>query len=228
MTATPVPARRPRRLRPRAAEGAGGGAGSVRARRGAGRAGVVVLAAGLGVLVGAGPAAAHVLVESVQPRGDGTSTVTFVFNHGCDGEPTEALAVTLPDGVEVVAVGQPEGWSSHVSDRTLHWHGDPVPDGQRAELTIDVRLTGEVGRAFVFPTRQECTTGSYDWADTEPTGEHPAPTFVATAATLGMPAAPDTAPVPTTPLLGGVLAASVAVGGIGAWGARRHRATTSR
>ncbi|GIG39287.1 DUF1775 domain-containing protein [Cellulomonas phragmiteti] len=198
-------------------------------RRHGRRAALVALVATAGVLAGASGAAAHVLIESVQPHGDGTSTVTLVFDHGCDGAPTRALTVTLPDGVEALAADQPPGWSADLTARTVGWHGTPVPDGQRAEYTLDVRVTGTVGQTFTFPTRQECTTGSYDWADTAPASEHPAPSFVATAATLSAPPpGPAAQAVPTAPLVAGVLAASAGLGVLGAWGAGRRRSAGPR
>lgn len=194
------------------------------------RRGLVALAVGALVVLPALPAAAHVLIETVQPHGDGTSTLTFTFDHGCDGEPTDALRVTLPDGVEALAAGQPDGWVSDVEDGTVSWAGEPVPDGERAAFTLDVRVTGEIGQAFVFPTVQECPSGaSYAWTDTDPSGAHPAPTFVATAASLApaaIPAPGGASPTPTGPLVAAVVLGSVVVGVAGGWSARRHARRT--
>ena len=188
---------------------------------------LVVLALAAGALAAtAGPAAAHVLIETVEPRGDGTTTITFTFDHGCDGEPTSALRVTMPDGVEALGAGQPDGWEAELDPGAVSWAGEPVPDGERAAFTLDVRVTGEVGQAYVFPAVQECPSGaSYDWTDTDPSGAHPAPTFVATAATLSGPVAPaGGAPTPLGPLVAGVVGASAVAGVAGALGVRGRRA----
>lgn len=186
-------------------------------------------------LVPAAPAAAHVLIETVEPNGDGTSTLTFTFDHGCDGEPTDALEVTMPDGVEAVAAGQPDGWTAEVAPESVRWTGEPVADGDRAEFTLDVRVTGTVGHPFSFPTEQECAgSGSYQWTDADPSAEHPAPTFVATAATLtevpATDAPPSTTasgvPVPTAWLVVGAALLSVLVGAGGSRSVRRHRRLT--
>jgi periplasmic copper chaperone A len=181
--------------------------------------------AAAGVVLAAGPAAAHVIVETVEPRGDGTATLTLTFDHGCDGEPTDALAVTMPDGVEALAAGQPPGWTSEVSDGAVRWEGDPVPDGERAAFTVDVRVRGEVGQSFALPAEQSCPSGaSFAWTDTDPTGAHPAPTFVATAATLAVPTVrrgpAEPAPMSLGPLVGVVVGVSVVTGAGGAWAAR--------
>ncbi len=191
---------------------------------------VVLAAVGAGTLavLTAGPAGAHVLIETVEPHGDGTSTLTFTFDHGCDGEPTDALRVTLPEGVEALAAGQPDGWTSEVTDDAVAWSGEPVPDGERAAYTLDVRVTGEVGQAFVFPAVQECPSGeSYAWTDTDPSGARPAPTFVATAASLApAPVAAGSSPTPTAPLVAAVVVGAVGVGVAGGWSARRRLRAT--
>uniref|UniRef100_UPI0005BBAF6F DUF1775 domain-containing protein n=1 Tax=Cellulosimicrobium cellulans TaxID=1710 RepID=UPI0005BBAF6F len=171
------------------------------------RALLALAAAGALALLTAAPATAHVLIETVEPRGDGTSRLTFTFDHGCDGEPTDALRVTLPAGVEALEAGQPAGWTAEVTEDAVAWAGEPVPDGERAAFTLDVRVTGEPGQAFVFPTVQECPSGaSYAWTDTDPAGARPAPTFVATAASLApAPVAAGAAPTPTGPLVGAVV-----------------------
>lgn len=184
------------------------------------------------LLVPAAPAAAHVIIESVEPRGDGTSRLTFTFDHGCEGgAPTDELRVSVPDGVDVLVAESPEGWSNESTADTVHWRGEPVPDGVRAEFILDVQVTGDVGQTFVFPTEQLCPSGgSYAWTDSEPSGARPAPRFVATTASLASesaPASPAASPIRTAPLSAGVVLASVAVGALGAWAVRRHHRTTS-
>ncbi|MCB7135610.1 DUF1775 domain-containing protein [Cellulosimicrobium marinum] len=193
------------------------------------RALAVGVLAGGAVLATVAPAAAHVLIETVEPLGDGTARITFTFDHGCDGEPTDALRVTMPAGVEALAADQPDDWTSELTPDAVAWEGEPVPDGDRAAFTVDVRATGEIGQAFVFVAEQECPSGaSYTWDDTEPSGERPAPTFVATAATLSPAAAAPVAagadPTPLAPLVAGVVGASVLAGAGGAWAVRARRA----
>ncbi|MBD8079618.1 DUF1775 domain-containing protein [Cellulosimicrobium arenosum] len=192
------------------------------------------LAAAALVLLPAVPAAAHVTVGSVEPNGDGTSRITFTFDHGCDGEATDAVRVTMPAGVEALAAGQPDGWTADVSADAVSWEGEPVPDGERAELTLDVRAEGEIGHTFVFPTEQECPSGEVlAWTDADPTGAYPAPTFVGTAATLAPASAAGAAPdapaggtsTPLGPLAVGVVVLAVAAGAAGGWAARRRAST---
>ncbi|GAA1979463.1 hypothetical protein GCM10009718_15320 [Isoptericola halotolerans] len=180
------------------------------------------------MLAPAGPAAAHVIVDRAEPHGDGTAAVTFTFDHGCDGSPTDAVRITLPDGVEALAAGAPDGWSAEVTSDQVRWEGEPIPDGEVTELTVDVEMVGTPGQSFVFPAVQECTSGDgYAWADTDPSGAYPAPTLVATATVLAASPAPVAPPsVPLGPLAAVLVAVSAVAGGVGAWGAARHRRRT--
>jgi hypothetical protein len=97
-----------------------------------------------------------VLIETVEPNGDGTATLTFTFDHGCEGEPTDTMDVSMPDGVEALAAGAPDGWTAELEPGSVLWTGKAVPDGDRAEFTLDVRVTGTVGQSFAFPAEQRC------------------------------------------------------------------------
>lgn len=194
-----------------------------------GRHGAASVLAGAFVALAAAPAAAHVLIESVQPNGDGSTTLTFMFDHGCAGEPTDDLHVTLPEGVVALAADQPEGWTAEVGPDAVQWSGTPVPHDVRATFVLDVRVTGEVGQSFVFPTEQGCTGGaSYSWTGTDPSSAHPAPSFVATAASLSDRAisGPGAQSLTgTAPLVAGVLLAAAGAGTLGAWEVRRRQGT---
>ncbi|MFE4466697.1 DUF1775 domain-containing protein [Oerskovia sp. NPDC056781] len=188
--------------------------------------------AALLTVTGAQVAAAHVLLETATPNGDGTTTLTFSFEHGCDGAPTTGLDVTLPAGVEAVSTVQPEGWAAEQEPGVVRWEGTPVADGTPARFELVTRVTGTAGQAFWFPTTQTCTEGSYDWVDTDPAGAHPAPSFVATTATLapqpiapgGLDATSGPAGASLAQTLAAVAAASLAAATAGAWYLARRRA----
>jgi uncharacterized protein YcnI len=176
-------------------------------RRLTGLAAAVVGGVGL-VLFGAVPARAHVLLESATPNGDGTATLTFAFDHGCDGAPTAALDMTVPDGVEPLRATGSDGWTGTVEGDRVRWSGPPVPDGVPAGVNVIVRVNGSAGQSFAFPTVQECVGGgSYEWTGTDPSSPEPAPSFVATAAVL--------APSPATTGAGTGASLPVAVGAAG-------------
>ncbi|WP_062430742.1 DUF1775 domain-containing protein [Herbidospora daliensis] len=145
----------------------------------------VALAAVVLALLPAGPALAHVLLESAQPNGDGSVTLTFSFDHGCDGTPTEALVVRVPAGSSVVSAGQPAGWRGAVKGNTVEWTGPGIADGAKAAFTVKARLSGKVGTPLLFPTTQKCGGGKgYEWIGVDDASEEPAPRLIATAAVL--------------------------------------------
>ncbi|WP_293781200.1 DUF1775 domain-containing protein [uncultured Aeromicrobium sp.] len=154
---------------------------------------VIVGALGAALTLVGASASAHVLVDAVEPEGDGSVTVTFSFDHGCDGSPTTALAVALPEGAELAddEFGAPDGWTGTEDDGTIRWSGPGIADGDVAQFTAQLRLSGAPGTTLLFPSEQECENGDgYAWTGTADDDPEPAPRFVATAATLDPALAP--------------------------------------
>lgn len=162
------------------------------------RAAVVGLAAAATVLLGS-PAAAHVEVATAQPNGDGTTTLTFGFDHSCDASPTTEMVVALPAGVTATATTQPRGWSAAIAADRVTWTGPGITTGRLAMVT---RITATPGQTLRFPALQRCADGgSYDWIDTTSDGDEPAPRLVATGAVLA--SRPEPTPVAATDQAGG-------------------------
>ncbi|MER7165679.1 DUF1775 domain-containing protein [Micromonospora sp. NPDC000207] len=159
---------------------------TVRWLRAVGAAAAGVLAC---LVVGAGPAAAHVEVTGAQPNGDGSATLTFAFDHSCDGSPTTELVVALPEGVTATDTVAPSGWSGSVTGNRVTFVG---PGLETAEVGVTARLVGRPGDTLQFPVLQRCADGgSYDWIDLTGDSDHPAPRLVATAAVLAAAAEPE-------------------------------------
>lgn len=126
-------------------------------------------------------ASAHVEVSpDTAPPGQ-TSTLTFGFHHGCDGAPTTALHITIPDGVGNATPVVQGGWTIH---RTLRPDGTPaqvtytadtpIEQGLAASVQMDVLFdTAARGKTIAFPVTQTCTTGSTVWDQTPKTGQDP-------------------------------------------------------
>lgn len=147
------------------------------------------LAVGLGTaaLVLAAPvaASAHVHVTPTSTEAGATSELGFSFSHGCDGSPTTAVEVTVPDEVSAVALIANPGWEvvSELVDgaRTVVFTADkPVPDGVRETLEVEVTLPEDAadGTVLAFPALQVCETGETLWGDLEAEAESPAPTIM--------------------------------------------------
>lgn len=73
-------------------------------------------------------AAAHVAVDSASPNGDGTTTVTLVWDHSCTPETsTSGVTVSAGPGVEFTgATSDLPGWSATVDPSTVAFSGPGV------------------------------------------------------------------------------------------------------
>lgn len=161
---------------------------------------VIGLVATALVLIGAAPAAAHILLDSAVPRGDGSVELTFTFDHSCDEAPTTSLEINLPEEAEVLDASGPDGWAATTSARRVEWSGPGIGDGAAARFTVVATLRGSIGQTLLFPAVQRCADGDgYTWDDLTESEERPAPRLVATAAVLSG----VTAPAPGEPAGGG-------------------------
>nr|MDT0657908.1 DUF1775 domain-containing protein [Micromonospora sp. DSM 115978] len=167
--------------------------------------------AALAVLWPASAASAHVLLAKAQPNGDGSTTLTFTFDHGCGEAPTNELAVTMPEGVIAGSATQPDGWTAQVTPSRVHWSGPGIGSDQVPEFSVVARISGVVGQTLWFPTDQRCEGGgSYRWIGTEPDAEEPAPSLITTGAVLAPAPAADLAGPP--PASGGAGVGQVTAG----------------
>jgi uncharacterized protein YcnI len=145
----------------------------------------------IAALIGFAPAAAaHVAVDSADPNGDGTTTVTLVWDHSCTpGTPTTGVTVSAGSGVEFTGgASDLAGWSASVDPATVAFNGPAVPTGQKAAVTVTARITANPGTTVEFPAVQYCSDQQTAWTDPDPAAEHPSPMLIATAA-IAAPAA---------------------------------------
>jgi periplasmic copper chaperone A len=126
----------------------------------------------------AAPAGAHVDAVTNAPAEPGsTITLGFTFHHGCAGAPTIALAVQMPDEVDIETVeplthGE---WEAEVDDGVIRWTGGrPVPDGQDEVFEVELTLPDLPGETLHFPTIQRCQDEQYDWIEIAVDDQDPA------------------------------------------------------
>src|SRR5690606_21911200 len=131
-----------------------------RMRRRSGRVATIVSLVVGALLATTGSARAHVDTDAqrstVEP--DGTATVQFVFDHGCEGQPTTSLRVKIPEGVRDVQPQPVEGWQTAVTPTEFSWTGGSIPDSEPAVFVATMRVTGEQGTTIWFPAVQGCPT----------------------------------------------------------------------
>jgi uncharacterized protein YcnI len=129
-------------------------------------------------LLAVGDAAAHVTLETAEAPANSTYKAVVRVPHGCEGKPTVAVRVRVPEGVIAVKPMPKPGWQlSTVKDKYQNsydyfgsqlsegvveviWSGGELPDEWYDEFVFRGRLTAfEPGTVVYFPVVQECADG---------------------------------------------------------------------
>jgi uncharacterized protein YcnI len=168
--------------------------------------------AGLGVLAGAGPAAAHVEVSADKSRA-GATDVTLTF-HGEAENPSgiKSERVVLPEGIapaDVTLVKAPAGWTFQATADGFTVGGKALASGKDAEWKVKVAKLPDGETRLSFRTVETYADGEVSrWIEIQEEGEeeseNPAPLITlkpgpstAPATTSPAPAASSAAPVPS-------------------------------
>jgi uncharacterized protein YcnI len=152
------------------------------------------------LVAAAGTASAHVSLETSEAQVSSTYKAVLRVGHGCEGSPTVAIRVQIPDGVIAVKPMPKPGWElttriepypepvKYYEDtltegvREIAWTGGSLPDAWYDEFVFRARLPdqGEGGTIY-FPVVQECEQGVHRWIEIPAEGktaddyEEPAP-----------------------------------------------------
>ena len=147
-------------------------------------------ALGAGVLLAlAAPlsASAHVGVTASTTAAGAYSVLTFSVGHGCDGSPTQTIAITIPDGIDAVTPTVNPNWTisrvtealdepiaeedgDQITERTsqiVYTATTPLAADQRDTFELSLALVGEEGDVLEFPTLQTCEVGETNWVGEE-------------------------------------------------------------
>ena len=177
-------------------------------RRTLARLGASAGAAGLLTLAVAAPASAHVTVTPSDTAAGAYTVLTFSVPHGCDGSPTTAVTIQMPEeivavtptrnayyGVEknLVKLDEPieDAHGNTITERVgqvVYTSKLPLPDGYRDTMELSLQLPDEAGKTLAFPVIQKCEKGQTGWTELAAEGqdteelEHPAPTVTITEA----------------------------------------------
>lgn len=135
-----------------------------------------------------GPAHAHITLETQEAAAGGYYTAVLRVSHGCEGSPTTAVRVQIPDGVMGVRPQPKPGWEleivresvdeaadhghSHgVNDESaeriseIRWTDGSLPDEYYDEFRLRMLLPDSPGKVVYFPTVQECEEGVHRWIE---------------------------------------------------------------
>ena len=162
------------------------------------------------LMLAASPALAHLSLETTEAPAGSTYKAVIRVGHGCEGAPTTAVRVQIPEGVIAVKPMPKPGWTLETSiaaypepvqyrDTTLTegvreitWSGGSLPDEWYDEFVFRAHLPeGQVGQIIYFPMVQECGSAVSRWIEVPAAGQHgedfekPAPSLTLTAAAGG-------------------------------------------
>ncbi|MFO1164062.1 MAG: DUF1775 domain-containing protein [Paracoccus sp. (in: a-proteobacteria)] len=155
-----------------------------------------------------GAVQAHVTLEQPEAAAGSTYRAVLRVGHGCDGQATQTLRVTLPEGFYNAKPMPKAGWSLKVEQgpyatpfdnhgkemtsgaREISWSGGELADDWYDEFIIRGTVGPEVapGTVLYFAAVQECAKGTADWTDVSGRSdvENPAPGVTVTMASAGM------------------------------------------
>jgi len=156
-------------------------------------------------------AAAHATLETAEVAAGTTYKAVMRIPHGCDGKPTTAVSIEIPEGVIAAKPMPKAGWNletewgayatthdyygTPMSEgvRLIRWSGGELPDDFYDEFVFRARITGGLaGHTLAFKTVQDCPGGArVAWTEIAAPGQdphdlaRPAPTLTVLAANKG-------------------------------------------
>jgi periplasmic copper chaperone A len=139
---------------------------------------------------------AHVTLEHNQAAVGAPYKAVLQVPHGCDGSPTTAIRVRIPEGVIDVKPMPKPGWTlnlvkgnygkvhslfrAQVSQGVteIDWTGGNLPDDYYDEFVFQSFLATDLqaGQTIYFPVVQECAKGVHRWIEIPTAGsDYPEP-----------------------------------------------------
>lgn len=134
---------------------------------------------------------AHATLEHTRAAPNASYRGVVQINHGCGGQPTTRVSVTIPEGVIGAKPMPKPGWQVATEKgpyaraypyfhgdiregvKTITWSGGSLADDQADEFTFLARVTDAfaLGSTVYFPIEQDCASGSYRWSETPSAGQ---------------------------------------------------------
>src|SRR6187431_412771 len=127
---------------------------------------------------------AHVTANPNEGPAESFFRTALRIGHGCDGSPTIAVRVKIPDGVTSVKAQPKAGWKLTIKKRKLDkpidaghgnmitetvdeiaWRGGPLLDENFDEFGISMKLPAAPKTTLYLPVVQECKKGVHRWIE---------------------------------------------------------------
>lgn len=143
-------------------------------------------------------AQAHVIIQPTSAKPGLEQVLKFVVGHGCSGQPTTALRVVIPGGVQVLEAAPKAGWTYGLEraatdgPSTANWRGGVLAADHADDFQLKVRLPA-VPSVLSFLAYQSCGDTVVGWVEPETPGaekpKRPAPVLTLTSTPESAPAA---------------------------------------
>lgn len=151
---------------------------------------IIVVTALLSLATASG-ALAHVTLEASEAPANSFHKAVFRIAHGCEGSPTVAIRIQIPDSVTGVKPQPKPGWAVTTDKskldpplnglhgekiteivREVTWSGGNLPDEHYDEFAVQMRLPSTSGAVLTFPVIQQCEAGVNRWIERPHAGHH--------------------------------------------------------
>ena len=134
---------------------------------------------------------AHATLERKEASPNASYRGVVQITHGCDGQPTSRVSVTIPEGVVGAKPMPKPGWTVSSEKgpyaraypyfhgdiregvKSITWTGGSLPDDQIDEFTFIARVSDAFapGSTVYFPIEQDCASGRYRWTEIPAAGQ---------------------------------------------------------
>ena len=138
-------------------------------------------------------AGAHMTMETDEAADGSYWKAVLRVPHGCDGQATEAVEVTIPEGLIAVKPMPKPGWTletetvsyaqSHDDNgkaltegvRTIRWSGGSLPGEHYDEFAFRSRVAASVAPGTLLPVKavQRCASAEVRWNEVAAAGQDP-------------------------------------------------------
>ena len=144
---------------------------------------------GLALLL-ASPGAAHVTATPNEGVAGSYMRASFAVTHGCDGKPTVAVRIVLPEDVVVARPQAKPGWRIEIRRAALarpvpaghgrmatervaeiEWSGGRLDDAHYDEFGLSLKLPDVGDRMLWFKVTQVCDGAEVEWSQIPGPGE---------------------------------------------------------
>jgi len=139
-----------------------------------------------------GAACAHITIETQRATAGTAYKAVFRVPHGCEGQPTIAIRIRIPDGIVGVKPQPKPGWRINIvrdklatpitgahgnkitqAVREIDWSGGRLPDDNYDEFVMRIDLPDTPNVTLYFPVVQQCEKDVHRWIEI-PEGGRPA------------------------------------------------------